>query len=353
MLVPYNAQNNIGYQKHQVLTAIVQAKQDGLSNEEIMANVCEALPSSLVDYAETVLQQIDFKTKLSRPVIEFDLEFLFQVIYESVIAGTSDEEILSVCAEHCTLNQYEFVRYALEYIHVNRIPSQWEQNNVYRKIIELITISPIESLFEYINSLKNIYLKQIGYEIVRENLYKLFVKNKSVSFFIDLANQSRDNIIKNYCYRTAVLVARITGKSTDLKLTGDGSRINEPKFLDSKTATHEIVHSQISTMEQAGKLLVDTLEDFSINAKYINAKTGPTFNRIKVKLGRGVIPFHEKPDTNKASRIKSQPVIEATIDVFNCSNRFQINSLNSSKVEKLSQVKCLLTSSHNLSIGLT
>ncbi len=66
-----------------------------------------------------------------------------------------------------------------------------------------------------------------------------------------------------------------------------------------------------------------------------------------------LIPFHEKPDTNKASRIKSQPVIEATIDVFNCSNRFQINSLNSSKFEKLSQVKCLFTSSHNLSIGLT
>ncbi len=66
-----------------------------------------------------------------------------------------------------------------------------------------------------------------------------------------------------------------------------------------------------------------------------------------------LIPIHEKPDTNKASRIKSQPVMEATIDVFNCANRFQINSLNSSKLGKLSQVKCLLTSSHNLSMGLT
>ncbi|KAB8314454.1 DNA translocase FtsK, partial [Tolypothrix campylonemoides VB511288] len=285
MLVPYN--NNIESQKQQVLTAIVQAKQDGLSNEEIMVNVWRALPS-LVSYAETVLQQIDFKTKLSRPVVEFDLEFLFQLIYESVIALTSDEEILSVCAEHCTLNQYEFVRYALEYIHVNRVPSQWEQSNIHYKIVQIADSCPMESLFEYIDSIKNIYLKQIGYQVVQENLYSLFLSNKQVSYFLELVNKTKDDFIKNYCYRTAVLVARVTGKPIDLQLTGDGSTINEPKSLDSKAATNKIIHSQISTMEQAGKLLVDTLEDFSINAKYVDAKTGPTFNRIKVKLGRGV-----------------------------------------------------------------
>lgn len=178
MLLSYNYQNNIESQKHQVFTAIVQAKQDGLSNEEIMANVWGALPSSMADYAEAVLQQIDFKTKLLRPVVEFDLEFLFQVIYESVIALTSDEEILSVCAEHCTLNQYEFVRYALEYIHVNRVPSQWEQSNIHYKIVQIADSCPIESLFEYIDSIKNIYLKQIGYQVVQENLYSLFLSNK-------------------------------------------------------------------------------------------------------------------------------------------------------------------------------
>ncbi|WP_336229320.1 DNA translocase FtsK [Scytonema sp. PRP1] len=266
----------------------MQAKQDGLSNEEIMVNVWSALPSSMIDYAETVLQQIDFKTKLSRPVVEFDLEFLFQVIYESVVALTSDEEILSVCAEYCNLNQYEFVRYALEYIHVNRVPSQWEQSNIHYKIVQIADSCPMESLFEYIDSIKNIYLKQIGYQVVQENLYGLFLSNKQVSYFLELVNKTKDNFIKNYCYRTAVLVARVTGKPIDLQLTGDGSTINEPKSLDSKAATNKIVHSQISTMEQAGKLLVDTLEDFSINAKYVDAKTGPTFNRIKVKLGRGV-----------------------------------------------------------------
>ncbi|MHC5747885.1 MAG: hypothetical protein ACYTXT_39740, partial [Nostoc sp.] len=66
-----------------------------------------------------------------------------------------------------------------------------------------------------------------------------------------------------------------------------------------------------------------------------------------------LIPIHEKPDTNKASRIKPQPVIEATIDVFNFSRRCQITCLNSSKLAKHSQLKCLLTSSHNRSIGLT
>ncbi|MBC1218427.1 DNA translocase FtsK, partial [Nostoc sp. UCD120] len=82
MLLPYNGNNgNIEFQKKQLLTAIVQAKEDGLDNEEIIDNVREALPSPMVSYAETILQQIDFRTKLSRPVIEFNLEFLFQLIY--------------------------------------------------------------------------------------------------------------------------------------------------------------------------------------------------------------------------------------------------------------------------------
>ncbi|RCJ28409.1 cell division protein FtsK [Nostoc minutum NIES-26] len=290
MLLPYNDTNgNTEIQKQQLWTAIVQAKQDGLSNEEIIENVQEALPDAMVFYAETVLKQIDFRAKLSRPVVEFNLEFLFQVIYESVIAGTSDEEILSICAEHCTLNQYEFVRYALEYIHLNRMPSQWEQNNVYQKMIEIVSISPIESLFEYIESIKNIYLKQIGYKVVQENLYNLFLSNKETGYFTDLANKSRDNFIKNYCCRTAVLVARATGKPLDLKVTVNGSiLLKEPKYLDSEIANNEIASSNILTMGQAGKLLVDTLEDFNINAKYVDAKNGPTFNRIRVKLGRGV-----------------------------------------------------------------
>ncbi|MBD2252674.1 DNA translocase FtsK [Nostoc parmelioides] len=289
MLEMYINNNNTEFQKQQLWTAIVQAKQDGLSNEEIVENVQEALPDAMVFYAETVLKQIDFRAKLSRPVVEFNLEFLFQVIYESVIAGTNDDEILSVCAEHCTLNQYEFVRYALEYIHLNRMPSQWEQNNVYQKMIEIVSSSPIESLFEYIESIKNIYLKQIGYELVQENLYNLLLNNKPVSYFTDLANKSKDKFIKNYCCRTAVLVARATGKPLDLKVTGDGSiLLKETKYLNSEIANNGIVSSNVLTMGQAGKLLVDTLEDFNINAKYVDAKNGPAFNRIRVKLGRGV-----------------------------------------------------------------
>lgn len=289
MLELYTDNNNTEFQKQQLWAAIVQAKQDALSNEEIIENVREALPDAMVFYAETVLKQIDFRAKLSRPVVEFNLEFLFQVIYESVIAGTNDDEILSICAEHCTLNQYEFVRYALEYIHLNRMPSQWEQNNVYQKMIEIVKISPIESLFEYIESIKNIYLKQIGYELVQKNLYNLFLDNKPISYFTDLANKSRDNFIKNYCCRTAVLVARTTGKPLDLKVTGEGSiLLKEPKYLNSEIANNEIASSNNLTMGQAGKLLVDTLEDFNINAKYVDAKNGPTFNRIRVKLGRGV-----------------------------------------------------------------
>nr|MDZ8016400.1 DNA translocase FtsK [Nostoc sp. ZfuVER08] len=289
MLEMYTDKNNTEFQKQQLWTSIVQAKQDGLDNEEIIENVREALPDTMVFYAETVLKQIDFRAKLSRPVVEFNLEFLFQVIYESVIAGTNDDEILSICAEHCTLNQYEFVRYALEYIHLHRMPSQWEQNNVYQKMIQIVNLSPIESLFEYIESIKNIYLKQIGYKVVQENLYNLFLSNKETSYFTDLANKSRDNFIKNYCCRTAVLVARATGKPLDLKVIGDGSIVlKEPKYLDSEIANNKIVGSNILTMGQAGKLLVDTLEDFNINAKYVDAKNGPTFNRIRVKLGRGV-----------------------------------------------------------------
>ncbi|MFS0514808.1 DNA translocase FtsK [Nostoc sp. UIC 10607] len=289
MLDLYTDNNNTEFQKQQLWTAIIQAKQDGLDNEEIIQNVREALPDAMVSYAETVLKQIDFRTKLSRPVVEFNLEFLFQVIYESVIAGTNDDEILSICAEHCTLNQYEFVRYALEYIHLNRMPSQWEQNNVYQKMIEIVSNSQIEALFEHIESIKNIYLKQIGYEVVQHNLYNLFLNNKSITYFTDLANQSKDRFIKNYCYRTAVLVARATGKAIDLKQVRDGTIVlNETKCLNSEIANNGIVSSNVLTMGQAGKLLVDTLEDFNINAKYVDAKNGPTFNRIRVKLGRGV-----------------------------------------------------------------
>lgn len=80
MLLPYNNTNgNIEFQKQQLLTAIVQAKQDGLGNEEIIDNIRKALPDVMVSYAETVLKQIDFRAKLSRQVIEFNLEFLFQV----------------------------------------------------------------------------------------------------------------------------------------------------------------------------------------------------------------------------------------------------------------------------------
>ena len=70
-------------------------------------------------------------------------------------------------------------------------------------------------------------------------------------------------------------------------------------------------------------------------------------------VGRDLIKIYQKFDSNKASRIKSHPVIEVTVDVFNFSKRFEINCLNSSNVAKLSQVKCLLISSHNRSIGLT
>ena len=60
MLLPYNNTNgNIEVQKQQILTAIVQAKQDGLGNEEIIDNIRETLPDVMVSYAETVLKQID------------------------------------------------------------------------------------------------------------------------------------------------------------------------------------------------------------------------------------------------------------------------------------------------------
>ncbi|MEH1788617.1 MAG: hypothetical protein V7L23_24285 [Nostoc sp.] len=77
MLDLYNIGKNIEVQKQQLLTAIVQAKQDGLGNEEIIDNIREALPDVMVSYAETVLKQIDFRAKLSRPVIEFNGSILF------------------------------------------------------------------------------------------------------------------------------------------------------------------------------------------------------------------------------------------------------------------------------------
>jgi S-DNA-T family DNA segregation ATPase FtsK/SpoIIIE len=54
-----------------------------------------------------------------------------------------------------------------------------------------------------------------------------------------------------------------------------------------ESAKTDIEQPIISTIE-SGKLIIDTLAEFKIAAEYIDAQCGPTFNRIKIKLGKGV-----------------------------------------------------------------
>ncbi|WP_243146677.1 FtsK/SpoIIIE domain-containing protein [Scytonema sp. UIC 10036] len=86
MLVPYNGNDNIEYQKQQVLTAIVQAKQDGLSNEELglkVAPMVSVVPGGVV----FDIPRLDRQFAYFRNYVRFDGE---ADIYSVSIPGGVD-----------------------------------------------------------------------------------------------------------------------------------------------------------------------------------------------------------------------------------------------------------------------
>ncbi|NJO65339.1 MAG: DNA translocase FtsK [Richelia sp. RM2_1_2] len=152
----------------------------------------------------------------------------------------------------------------LRYININRIPSVWELENIQNEL----NLLSLEELIKRCDGIKNFAYKEIAYRTILQHLYRAFCSRKPIKWFIDIASSTSDERIVKYCDRIAVMVSQAHG--------------TQPAALE---AAYNI--EPISTTE-SGKLIVDTLAQFKIAAEYLDAQIGPTFNRIKIKLGKGV-----------------------------------------------------------------
>ena len=120
--------------------------------------------------------------------------------------------------------------------------------------------------------IKNLQNKQVAYRIILQHFYNALCDGEPIKWFTDIARSTQDETIIKYCDRVAVMISKAQG-------------CEPSKVLAESEGSIEDV--QISTTE-SGKLIVDTLAEFKIAAEYIDAECGPTFNRIKIKLGKGV-----------------------------------------------------------------
>ncbi|MCJ8281893.1 MAG: DNA translocase FtsK [Rivularia sp. ALOHA_DT_140] len=258
MLAAGDEHNSIEY-------AIIYAYNQGLTKDEILEVLNSSLPDDLHNKAISIIENINYNCN-SKLLYFNDLPQLFNHIFNLVYQGFSDDDILNQLSSSCDLEQFEFTKYALRYISINRIPSVWELNNVYNELIGL----DIDELIKRCEVIKNLRNKQVAYQIMLQRFYKEFCDGQSIKWFMDIANQTTDGIVKKYCDRIAVMISKAQGSES----------IN---VLESTTTEQP----KISTTE-SGKLILDTLDDFKIKANYIDSQCGPTFNRIKIKLGKGV-----------------------------------------------------------------
>ncbi len=74
---------------------------------------------------------------------------------------------------------------------------------------------------------------------------------------------------------------------------------------------------------------------------------------VKGAISCRVIPFDEKPDTNRAFKMKFRLLLDLSLDFVNFSSSFPIAFRSACKFGKHSQAQDFLISSHNLSIGFT
>ncbi|MEM9925641.1 MAG: DNA translocase FtsK [Cyanobacteria bacterium P01_D01_bin.50] len=251
-----------GDEHNSIEDAIIYAYNNGLTKDKILEVVDYSLSDDLHNKAASIIDSLNFNGN-SRLVYFDDLPQLFNHIFNLVYQGFSDDDILNQLSSSCDLEQFEFAKYALRYIAINRIPSVWELNNVYNKLIKL----DIDELIKRCEVIKNLQNKRVAYQIILQHFYKAFCDGQSIKWFMDIANQTTDEIVKKYCNRIAVMISKAKGI--------------EPSLPESNAPVS-------MTSDDSGKLIIDTLDDFKINANYIDSQCGPTFNRIKIKLGKGV-----------------------------------------------------------------
>ncbi len=250
-----------------IYKAIVHARDAGMGKDEILETTIANLPDSLHDNAIAIIDNLDLNNEQKERDFN-NLSELFNYIFYLVNQNMKDEAILNQLSNNCNLEQFEFAKYALRYININRIPSAWELNNVHSELIEL----DIDGLVKKCETLKNFAYKEVAYRIILQHLYRAFCDNKPIKWFIDIARSTTDETIIKYCDRAAVMISKAQGVEPIEALESAKTDIEQPNI----------------TTSESGKLIVDTLAEFKIAAEYIDAQCGPTFNRIKIKLGKGV-----------------------------------------------------------------
>ncbi|BAY84656.1 cell division FtsK/SpoIIIE [Calothrix parasitica NIES-267] len=255
------------HKQKSIYEAGVYASNQGLSKNEILEVVDSSLPKVLHDDVTNMVNNLDVSN--NHTLLKFnDLPQLFCYIFHLVNQGYSDEDILNKLSNSCNLERFEFAKFALRYITINRIPSVWELDNVYNELINL----DISELVKRCEAIKNLHNKQVAYQIILQHFYNALCDGEPIKWFTDIARSTQDETIIKYCDRVAVMISKAQGLEPINALESAKTDIEQPK---------------ISTTE-SGKLIVDTLAEFKIAAEYIDAECGPTFNRIKIKLGKGV-----------------------------------------------------------------
>ena len=258
--------------KNFIHNAIVSAHDSGMGKDEILRATLANLSEELHDNAIDIIDGLYNKNQIDLN----NLSELFNYVFYLVSQNKSDEAILNQLSTSCNLEQFEFTKYALRYININRIPSIWELDNIQNELIEL----GIDELIKRCESIKNLAYKEVYYRIILQHLYKAFCDGESIKWFTDIARSTQDETIIKYCDSEALLqadrIAVIISKAQGVEPTA---------ALEAASSNTE--QAELSTTLE-GKLIVDTLAEFKIAAEYIDAQTGPTFKRIKIKLGKGV-----------------------------------------------------------------
>ncbi len=132
-----------------ILDAIVYARNQGMDKEEILEVTLANLPDNLHNNAITIINSLDTPNKQN---YFNELSELFNYIFYLFTQNKSDIEILDKLSTSCNLEQFEFAKYALRYIEINRIPSVWELDNIYNELIEL----NIDELIKRCEVIKNL-----------------------------------------------------------------------------------------------------------------------------------------------------------------------------------------------------
>jgi DNA segregation ATPase FtsK/SpoIIIE, S-DNA-T family len=235
------------YDNAEITYAVNNLKLQGLSNQEILTEAEQVFDLNQQQYVVDILQESEFGSKIIRPIKSYDHNYLFEIIYQAVISGTSVEQIIDACSEELNLEDLAFSKLALEYILTNRYISKYERDAF---IIEL---------------------------------YKQYQNSKSYQDLIKIAESTKNIYLKQLVYKTAELVAKRNGEipslSSDKGIAQNNAMANTAQ---NTTLVQESFNSQV------GNTLVETLNDFGITCSYLDTKTGPTFKRIKIKLGKGV-----------------------------------------------------------------